>query len=145
MLRKISAMAALAAAALSLPPGAGAHEGHTGQDGATGQEARSILQRLPLPDAPGKHGVLLTVTYAPGQASNPHRHPGSVFAYVLEGEVVSQLADGKPVTYKQGDSWYETPLIAHAVSRNASATKPARLLVYMMLGEGDQPTISLDK
>jgi quercetin dioxygenase-like cupin family protein len=141
----MTAMAALAAAAASMPPGAGAYEAHAEQAAATGKEARSVLQRLPLPDAPGKHGVLLTVTYAPGQASDPHRHPGSVFAYVLEGEVVSQLADGKPVTYRQGDSWYETPLVAHAVSRNASATKPARLLVYMMLGEGDPPVLPLEK
>jgi uncharacterized cupin superfamily protein len=53
----------------------------------------------------------------PYQASNPHGHPGSVFAYVLEGEVVSQLADGKPVTYKQGGSWYETPLIARSLAQ----------------------------
>lgn len=144
MLRKTLIVAAAAVAALSLTLGASAHEGHEAQDAATGKEARAILQRLPLPDAVGKHGVLLTVTYAPGQASIPHRHPGSVFAYVLEGEVVSQLADGKPVTYKAGDSWYETPLIVHAVSRNASATKPAKLLVYMMLGEGDPPTVPVE-
>jgi len=48
-------------------------------------------------------------------------------------------------TYKKGDSRYETPLIEHAVSRNASATKPAKLLVYMMPGEGDTPVLPLDK
>ncbi|MYN06323.1 cupin domain-containing protein [Pseudoduganella aquatica] len=143
MLRKSLIVAAAAVAALSLSLGAQAHEGHV--DAATGKEVLGMLQHLPLPDAPGKHGVLVTVTYAPGQASIPHRHPGSVFAYVLEGEVESQLADGKPVTYKAGDSWYEAPLIVHGMSRNASATKPAKLLVYMMLGEGDPPLIPLSK
>lgn len=143
--RFMMAAAMAAAAALLLPPAAGAHEVHAEKDAATGKEQLGILQHLPLPDAPGKHGVLLTVTYAPGQASHPHRHPGSVFAYVMEGAVVSQPGDGKPVTYRKGDSWYETPLIKHAVSRNASATKPAKLLVYMMLGEGDTPVLPLDK
>ena len=110
-----------------------------------GQESRAVLQALPLPDAPGKKGIMLTVTYEPGQASKPHRHPGSVFAYVLEGEVVSQLDDGAPVTYKAGQSWYESPHAAHVVSRNASDTKPARLLVWLMVGEGEQVAEPINK
>ncbi|WP_295990206.1 cupin domain-containing protein [Rugamonas sp.] len=103
-----------------------------------GKEARAILQALPLADVPNTKGLMATVTYAPGQASVPHRHPGSVFAYVLEGEVISKLDDGPEVTYKAGDSWVESPGMRHVVSRNASETKPAKLLVFLLLKDGAQ-------
>ena len=103
-----------------------------------GEETTSLLQRQKLPDVPGKQVVMVVVSYAPGQASTPHRHAGSVFAYVIVGEVVSQLQGQPPVTYKAGQSWYEPPLIPHLVSRNASATKPAKLLAWLLLDEGGQ-------
>ena len=103
-----------------------------------GEETTSLLQRHKLPDVPGKQVVMAVVSYAPGQASTPHRHAGSVFAYVIEGEIVSQLQGQPPVTYKAGQSWYEPPLMPHLVSRNASATKPAKLLAWLLLDEGGQ-------
>lgn len=132
-MQRLMVLAALAAACGL----AAAHEGH----GPAAQGGRTVLQRQPLPDAPGRYGVMLTVDYAPGEASPAHRHPGSVFAYVLEGEVQSQLDDGAIVTYKAGQSWVETPRVLHAVSRNASATRPARLLVWLMVGENEPPTV----
>jgi len=102
-----------------------------------GKESRAILQKSGLPDAAGKTGVMLTVSYAPGQASLPHVHPGSVFAYVLEGEVESQMEGEAPVRYKAGQSWYESPKHPHIMSRNASDTKPAKLLVWLMVGDGE--------
>lgn len=104
---------------------------------AGGKESHQPLMQQPLPDAPGKHVVMLTVTYAPGAASDAHIHPGSVFAYVLQGAVTSQLQGQPAHTYHQGESWYETPRIQHLVSRNASSTQPATLLVFAVGGEGD--------
>jgi quercetin dioxygenase-like cupin family protein len=143
MLRKaaISALLGAAVSILSLP--AFAHAGH--DEDNTGKEKRALLQRKALPDAPGKFGLMATVTYEPGQASKPHRHPGSVFAYVLEGEVVSQLANGEAITYKAGDSWYETPQIPHTMSRNASTTKPAKLLVWLLMADGEEIAQPLDR
>ncbi len=134
--RLLAALFALAFASGAAP----AHDGHAQQQGG-----RVVLQRQPLPDAPGRDGILLTVTYAPGEASPAHRHPGSVFAYVLEGEVQSQLGDGPLVTYRAGESWVETPRVLHAVSRNASAEKPAKLLVWLMAGDGEAPTVPENK
>ena len=102
-----------------------------------GKESHHLLMQQALPDVPGKHVVMLTVHYAPGASSDAHIHPGSVFAYVLEGAVVSQL-EGQPArTYRQGESWYETPRIRHLVSRNASTTQPATLLVFAIAGVGE--------
>lgn len=140
-IQPISAALLAAALAFSLP--AQAHGVHA--DAAPGKEQVVPMQRQALPDAPGKFGLMATVIYAPGQESLPHRHPGSVFAYVLEGEVISQLDGGKEVSYKAGQSWYETPLTPHTVSRNASKTRPARLLVWLLVADGDEVTIPLAK
>ncbi len=101
----------------------------------TGEEKVTVQQEHKMPDAPGKKGLMITVSYAPGQASGAHVHSGSVFAYVLEGAVISQLEGQKPVTYQAGQSWYEAPNTPHLVSRNASNQKPAKLLVWMLLDE----------
>lgn len=104
-----------------------------------GEETTAPLQRQPLADVPGKTVLLVRVDYAPGQSSKAHVHPGSVLAYVLEGEVVSQLQGQPPVTYRAGESWYEPPGMPHLVSRNASATAPARLLAWLIVADGAPP------
>ncbi|MDE1166358.1 MAG: cupin domain-containing protein [Pseudomonas sp.] len=101
-----------------------------------GHENVQVLQEKPLVNAPGKVATMLTVDYAPGQASAAHRHPGSVMAYVLQGTVVSQLKGEAAVTYKTGQYWYEPAGAVHVVSRNASKTKPAKLLVWVLKDEG---------
>jgi quercetin dioxygenase-like cupin family protein len=90
------------------------------------------------------HGWSVTaveVKYAPGGSSTAHRHPGLTFAYVLEGEIVSRVGDEPEKTYATGEMWMETPGQLHAVSRNASPTKPARLLA-ILLAENGKPLTS---
>jgi quercetin dioxygenase-like cupin family protein len=76
------------------------------------------------------------VDYAPGGSSNAHRHPGLTFAYVLEGEIASKVGDEPEKTYMTGEMWMETPGQLHSVSRNASSTKPARLLAVLLAEKG---------
>lgn len=97
----------------------------------------SVLMKQSLADMAGKVATVLTVDYAPGAVSDAHVHPGSVFAYILEGSVVSQVGDEKPMTYTKGQSWYEQPKIPHLVSKNASQTEPAKLLVFLLSQEGE--------
>ncbi|WP_371870338.1 MULTISPECIES: cupin domain-containing protein [Pseudomonas] len=99
-----------------------------------------VLQRQQPSNAPGKSAVMLTVSYAPGQASPAHQHPGAVMAYVLEGAVVSKLNDEQEKTYTAGEYWYEAPGTEHSVSRNASKTRPAKLLVWSLVDEGKPVT-----
>jgi quercetin dioxygenase-like cupin family protein len=107
-----------------------------------GQEKITVHQDRPLSDAPGKSALFITVEYAPGQKSIPHVHGGSVVAYVLEGAVVSQLeGEAGERTYRTGESWYETPGTDHLVSRNASATQPAKLLVWI-LNDANTPVLT---
>jgi len=94
------------------------------------------LMRHALPDAPGHEVSVVTVEYDPGASSTAHRHPGSTFAYVLEGAIESQVEPGKPEIYKAGQMWYELPMHVHRISRNASTTEPATLLAFLVMKKG---------
>lgn len=110
---------------------------------AMAEDAVSVLLKERLTDLAGKEGTVITVDYAPGAASDQHFHPGSVFAYVLEGAVVSQLGGQAPMTYTKGQSWYESPKIPHVVSKNASKTEPAKLLVFLLSQESEALVVPL--
>ncbi len=88
-----------------------------------------------ITNIPGKSLVANIVDYAPGGASPPHVHAKSafIFAYVLSGEIESQVDDGPKRVYRAGESWYETPGSTHRVSRNASTTEPAKLLAVFIV------------
>jgi quercetin dioxygenase-like cupin family protein len=93
-----------------------------------------------ISNIPGKSLVALVVDYAPGGTSPSHVHARSafIFAYVLSGEIESQVNDGPKRVYRAGESFYETPGSRHPVSRNASKTKPARLLAVFVVDTDDK-------
>jgi quercetin dioxygenase-like cupin family protein len=75
----------------------------------------------------------------PAAAPNPttkgmagHKHPGSTYAYVVSGEVISRLGDGPEKHFKAGEAWSETPGQAHYIV-NASTTTPARVVVVFVV------------
>ena len=93
-----------------------------------------------IPNIPGKSLLAAVVEYPPGGISPAHRHAPSAFiyAYVLSGAIRSQV-DAEPArVYRAGESWHELPGAHHAVSENASATEPARLLAVFVLDTGAQ-------
>jgi quercetin dioxygenase-like cupin family protein len=94
-----------------------------------------------LPDFPGKEGMVEVVDFAPGEVSQPHRHNADLFVYVLEGSVVTQVEGDAPKTVNAGEVFYESPVDVHIVSRNASATQPAKLLVFYVKVKGAPPTV----
>ena len=89
-----------------------------------------------LADFPGKEGLMITVEYPPGGADPIHRHNAYGFIYVLEGSVIMQVEGGKSVTLTAGETFYEGPDDVHLVGRNASKTKPAKFLVFLLKGAG---------
>ncbi|SRR5213593_3809116 len=89
-----------------------------------------------LTDIPGKEGLMLTVEYPPGGSDPVHRHNADAFVYVLEGSVVMQVKGGKEVTLTPGQTFYEGPDDIHVVGRNASQTKPAKFLVFLVKDKG---------
>jgi quercetin dioxygenase-like cupin family protein len=76
------------------------------------------------------------ITQAPGQAGKPHRHPGFVLVYILEGAVVTKVSGQPEKTYTAGQMFYEAPGSTHEVSRNASDTKPAKFLALIFAKKG---------
>jgi quercetin dioxygenase-like cupin family protein len=72
----------------------------------------------------------------PGGADPVHRHNASAFVYVLEGSIVMQMKGGEKVTLHPGDTFYEDPEGIHLVGKNASDTKPAKFLVFLVKAKG---------
>jgi quercetin dioxygenase-like cupin family protein len=89
-----------------------------------------------LTGIPGKEGLMLTVEYPPGGSDPIHRHNANAFVYVLEGSIVMQVQGGKETTLKPGQTFYEGPDDIHVVGRNASQTKPAKFVVFMVKDKG---------
>jgi quercetin dioxygenase-like cupin family protein len=85
-----------------------------------------------LTDFPGKEGLMITVEYPPGGSDPIHRHNAHAFVYVLEGSIVMQVRGGKEVTLTPGQTFYEGPSDVHVVGRNASQTKPAKFVVFLV-------------
>lgn len=85
--------------------------------------------------------TLVEVEYPPGGSSTPHRHPGPVVGYVLQGAIAFQIDDGPLRTYRQGETFYEPARALHKVSRNASQTEPARFLAYLLTGEDEEQLV----
>ncbi|MDH2079021.1 cupin domain-containing protein [Pseudomonas atacamensis] len=124
-----------AALAFSLSASAMAHDP---------SEKITVLQEQLLKNAPGKKAMMIEVDYQPGQSSIAHKHEGTAMAYVLDGEVISQVKGEKAITYKKGQFWYEPAGSEHLVSKNASSTKPAKLLVFMVMAPNEQVLIPLE-
>ena len=87
-------------------------------------------------DIPGKEGLMLTVEYPPGGSDPIHRHNAHAFVYVLEGSIVMQVRGGQEVTLTPGQTYYEGPDDVHIVGRNASKTKPAKFVVFLVKDKG---------
>jgi quercetin dioxygenase-like cupin family protein len=97
-----------------------------------------------LPNVAGKRVTVVRVFYGPGGFTPPHRHAGSVTAYITKGEIRSQLGGGPVETFKVGQSFFEPPGTTHLVSANASMTEPAELIAVFVADEGAQLTTLIE-
>jgi quercetin dioxygenase-like cupin family protein len=107
-------------------------------------DAVELITSHALPNVPGKRVTIVRVSYGPGGFSAPHRHSGTVTAYITKGEIRSQLGGGLVETFKVGQSFFEPPGSTHLVSANASNTEPAELIAVFVADEGAQLTMPLD-
>jgi quercetin dioxygenase-like cupin family protein len=133
--RPLACLLLMGIALAANPPGRTASLGE-------GETAKVIFSGK-LPNVPGKTLTVVQVDYRPGGSSASHRHPASgfVFAYVLSGTVRSQV-EGEPVReYRAGETWTEPPNAHHIVSANASKTRPARLMAYVIADDSAKATV----
>jgi quercetin dioxygenase-like cupin family protein len=107
--------------------------------------AKPLAQRpTPAINLDGWQMTASEVSYAPGQMSGRHRHPGFVIGYVLEGQYQFAVDDNAPATLAQGQMFFESfdkPGEVHAVSGNASTTQPCKILAIVFTKKGDPTTI----
>jgi quercetin dioxygenase-like cupin family protein len=108
------------------------------------QETIIPLMSHALAEVSGKEVLMYTVDFPPGFSSPVHRHNAQVSVYVLDGSVVMQVKGGKEITLRPGQSFYEGPNDIHVVSRNASSTKSAKFLVFLIHKKG-APLVILAK
>jgi quercetin dioxygenase-like cupin family protein len=105
-----------------------AHDTH-GKTKVTTLSARDIVEKV---DGKAARATTVEVTIEPGQSSAPHRHPGPVFGYVIEGEYEWAIDDQKAKTLKAGETFYEPTGSLHRVSRNPSAKGKTRVLAVVL-------------
>lgn len=102
-------------------------------------ETLTPLLELALPNVQDKTFTSAIVSFPPSAQAVPHRHGDAfVYAYVLEGNVISKLDDEPARTFRQGENWVEQPGAHHVLTENTSPTEPARLLVVFISGTGDE-------
>lgn len=123
--RRLGAIASVATACLAVPHAEAAPEAKV-----------APLMTKDLADLPGKEGLMITVDYPPGAVDPIHRHNAHAFLYVLEGSIVMGVRGGKEVTLTAGQTFYEGPTDVHTVGRNASKTKPAKFVVFLVKDKG---------
>ena len=107
------------------------------------QATVTSLMSKDLTELPGREVLMITVDYPPGSVDPIHRHNSHAFVYVLEGSIVMQVKDGKEVTLTPGQTFYEGPDDVHLVGRNASSTKPAKFIVFLVKDKGAPVLIPL--
>jgi quercetin dioxygenase-like cupin family protein len=90
---------------------------------------REITEKL---DGKEARATVVEVTLDPGQEGAPHRHPGPVFGYVLEGEYEHAINDDPAKILKTGETFYEPTGVLHRVSKNPSAKTKTRILAVIL-------------
>ncbi len=116
--------------ALAVAAGGAALAGHDDKGGVRRKvvSVRDIAEKL---DGKEARVTVVEVTLDPGQQGTPHRHPGPVFGYVLEGEYEHAINDEPTKVLKAGESFYEPGGCLHRVSRNPGKVK-VRILATVL-------------
>ena len=103
---------------------------------------RDIAEKL---DGKKAKATTVEVTLGPGEASAPHRHPGPVFGYVLEGEYEWAIEDNPVKLLKAGDTFYEPTGCLHGISRNPSKKNKARFIAVVLHPEDAREIVIPEK
>jgi quercetin dioxygenase-like cupin family protein len=91
--------------------------------------AKDIAEKL---DGKEAKATMVELTMEPGQGSAPHRHPGPVFGYVVEGEYEWAIDDQPARVLKAGETFYEPTGCLHRVSKNPAARGKTRVLAVVL-------------
>ena len=107
--------------------------GHDEKEAVRPISAWDIVEKL---DGKETKATVVEVTLEPGQAGEPHRHPGPVIGYVLEGEYEWAIDDQPSKVFKAGETFYEPTGCLHRVSKNPAAKGNTRVLAVVLHPRG---------
>ena len=125
--RGLIALAFAAGAFIGVGGMAVAH--HDVKETAKPISAWDIVEKL---DGKETKVTVVEVTLEPGQGGEPHRHPGPVIGYVLEGEYELGIDQQPPKVFKAGQTFYEPTGCLHRVSTNPAAKGNTRVLAVVL-------------
>ena len=102
--------------------------------------ARPLLQAA-LTDLKDQDVTFVSGSSAPNDPGPPpHQHAGPTFAFLLKGEVRSQIDPDEPETFHAGEVFFESPARVHRSYVNMSKTEPAELLLFTVARRGATST-----
>lgn len=79
---------------------------------------------------------------AGGSSAGPgHRHPGPVLGYVAEGQMRFAINNEPERVVPTGGTFFEAIGAVHTTNGSASATAPARAVVFMLVPKGSPLTM----
>ncbi len=104
---------------------------HNGQ-GKTKVKVISVADVAEKIDGKQTKATTVELTLEPGAAGAPHRHPGPVFGYIIEGQYEWAIDDQPAKILKAGDTFYEPTGCLHRVSKNASDKTTTRVLAVLL-------------
>lgn len=114
-------------------------DAHGGNGGAPMAKVNELFSKA-VADNPNKEITLITVDYPPGAVDPVHKHYAQAVVYVISGQIIMGVKGQPDKTLNAGDTYYEAPDDIHTVGRNASKTKPAKFVVFL-LKDKDKPLL----
>jgi quercetin dioxygenase-like cupin family protein len=113
---------------------------HHEKDAAKAIASRDIGEKL---DGKAAKVTFVEVTYEAGQAGKPHRHPGPVFGYVLEGEFEFAIDDQPAKVLKAGETFYEPTGCLHRVTKSPAGAKGKTRVLAVILHPRDAKQVAV--
>ncbi|MCZ6886899.1 MAG: cupin domain-containing protein [Gammaproteobacteria bacterium] len=104
---------------------------------------QTVILNAPLVEFPGKRVLVFIGDFEPGAATPIHRHPGTEFLFVLEGEGVIEQRGRDPLNLRAGVMVLSEPdaddtAFIHQ-AKNLSDTNRLKTLVLIIHDEGIPP------
>jgi quercetin dioxygenase-like cupin family protein len=95
------------------------------------------LARYPLTGRlEGFDAVLVGFNFAPGAPSRPHRHPGFVLGYVIDGQLKTAIDGGQPQVVPAGSTFFEPEGAVHTAFGTARDDARARAVAFLVVPRG---------
>jgi quercetin dioxygenase-like cupin family protein len=108
---------------------------HGGHGNVRTIATREIAEKL---DGKESKVSFVEVSLEPGEENAPHRHPGPVFGYVLEGEFEWAINKEPAKVFKAGDTFYEPAGCLHRVSKSAAKKGKTRVMAVIVYPRKDK-------